>query len=62
MTLLFEFHDIFDMAMIKKKVDTSYKHINKQIMPGVVILGLINDYLAYRDLIRAECPKHIPIF
>ena len=36
--------------------------ITKQIMPEVVILGLINDYLAYRDLMRAEGPKHIPIF
>ena len=35
---------------------------NKQIMPEVVILGLINAYLAYRDLMRAEDPKHIPIF
>ena len=34
----------------------------KQIMPEVVILGLINAYLAYRDLMRAEGPKHIPIF
>ena len=38
------------------------KQYIKQIMPGVVILGLINAYLAYRDLMRAEGPKHIPIF
>ena len=35
---------------------------NKQIMPEVVILGFINDHPAYRDLMRAECKKHIPIF
>ena len=39
-----------------------YKIINKQIMPEGVILGLTNAFLTYRDLMRAEGPKHIPIF
>ena len=33
-----------------------------QIMPAVVILGLINAIPAYRDLIRAEDLKHNPIY
>jgi len=34
----------------------------KQIMTEVFILGFINALPAYRDLMRAEGPKHIPIF
>ena len=33
-----------------------------QIMPEVFILGCIYALPAYRDLMRAEGPKHIPIF
>ena len=36
--------------------------IIKQIMPEVIILGCIYALPAYRDLMRAEGPKHIPIF
>ena len=39
-----------------KKVD------NKQIMPEVIILGCIYALPAYRDLMRAKGPKHIPIY
>ena len=35
---------------------------NMQIMPEVFILGCIYALPAYRDLMRAEGPKHIPIF
>ena len=35
---------------------------NKQIMPEVIILGCIYVLPAYRDLMRAEGPKHIPIY
>ena len=38
------------------------KIINKQIMPEVIILGCIYALPANRDLMRAEGPKHIPIF
>ena len=34
----------------------------KQIMPEVIILGCIYALPAYRDLMRAEGPKHIPIY
>ena len=37
-------------------------HINIQIMLKVFILGYIYAHPAYRDLMRAEGPKHIPIF
>ena len=33
-----------------------------QIMLKVFILGYIYAHPAYRDLMRAEGPKHIPIF
>jgi len=33
-----------------------------QIMPKVFILGCIYAHPAYRDLMRAERLKHIPIF
>ena len=36
--------------------------LNMQIMPEVFILGCIYALPAYRDLMRAEGPKHIPIF
>ena len=36
--------------------------INIQIMTEVFILGCIYALPAYRDLMRAEGPKHIPIF
>ena len=35
---------------------------NKQIMPEVIILGCIYALPANSDLIRAEGPKHIPIY
>ena len=35
---------------------------NKQIIPEVIILGCIYALPAYRDLMRAEGPKHIPIY
>ena len=35
---------------------------NKQIMPEVIILGCIYALPENRDLVRAEGPKHIPIF
>ena len=38
------------------------KSIYMQIMPEVFILGCIYALPAYRDLMRAEGPKHIPIF
>ena len=34
----------------------------KQTMPEVIILGCIYTLPAYRDLMRAEGPKHISIF
>ena len=37
-------------------------YMNMQIMPEVFILGCIYALPAYRDLMRAEGPKHIPIF
>ena len=40
----------------------SDRAFNKQIMPEVIILGSINALPVYRDLMRAEGPKHIPIF
>ena len=41
----------------------TYGHIQKmQIMHKGFILGLIYAFLAYRDLMRAEGPKHIPIY
>ena len=37
--------------------------LNKLIMPGVFILSCIYALVAaYRDLMRAKGPKHIPIF
>ena len=36
--------------------------INKQIMPEVITLGCIYALPANRDLMRAEGPKHIPIY
>ena len=48
--------------MTTVEISLNDKVVTKQIMPEVVILGLINAYLAYRDLMRAEGPKHIPIF
>ena len=36
--------------------------ITKQIMPEVIILGCIYALPAYRDLMRAEGPKDIPIY
>ena len=33
-----------------------------QILPEVFILGCIYTLPVYRDLMRAEGPKHIPIF
>ena len=36
--------------------------ITKQIIPEVIILGCIYALPAYRDLMRAEGPKHIPIY
>ena len=36
--------------------------INIQIMPKVFILGCIYTLPAYRDKMKAEGPKHIPIF
>ena len=35
---------------------------NMQIMPEVFILGCIYALPAYRNLMRAEAPIHIPIF
>ena len=35
---------------------------NMQKMPEVVILGCTYALPAHRDLMRAEGPKHIPIF
>ena len=37
-------------------------YMNMQIMPEVFILGCIHALPAYWELIRAEGPKHIPIF
>ena len=36
--------------------------ITMQIMPELIILGCIYALPAYRDLMRAEGPKHIPIY
>ena len=34
----------------------------KQIMPEVIILGCIYALPAYRDLMRAKGPEHIPLY
>ena len=36
--------------------------MNKKIMPEDIILGCIYALPANRDLMKAEGPKHIPIF
>ena len=33
----------------------------RQLMPKVIILGCIYAHPSYRDLMRAEGPKHIPM-
>ena len=46
---------------LEKDLGLRSGNFDMQIMPGVFILGLINALLAYRDLMRAEGLKHIPI-
>ena len=47
-----------DVQILLKAVCRS----NKQIMPEVIIFGCIYALPANRDLMRAEGPKHIPIY
>ena len=45
------------MTILEQSADS----ITMQIMSKVFILGYIYVHPAYRDLMRAEGPKHIPI-
>ena len=45
-----------------KITNADHVDIIMQIMLKVFILGYIYAHPAYRDLMRAEGPKHIPIF
>ena len=55
------------MALIKHKINTSsiiyiiLQGHTMQIVPVVFILDFIYALPAYSDLMRAKCPKHIPI-
>ena len=64
-SIFFHSDSIEDIIYIAKNIMsqlTSWFNANKQIMPEVIILGCIYALPAYRDLMRAEGPKHIPIY
>ena len=51
-----------DKISLGQLVNMLIIYLIMQIMPEVFILGFIYALLAYWDLMRANGPKHIPIF
>ena len=50
-----------DLSWVEYYFEIKVLTMNKQIIPEVFTLGCIYYHQAYRDLMREEGPKHIPI-